>query len=231
MHSHQTKPRSTPASPTTGTHRPPPVLGPKTSPLPPFLNKAKVRTAPREHAPHPTMHPTHSTPPTVPHRTTGMHRPKMLLSAFALYGMLLVSTMVDAVVPCPALAVTAKAKPRAPRKPGSIFAVLAKVRNTGSTTLQNVSLVINVPISATYKGALAAPPVFKRFGASKAGPVVVGQSAYWPNFSLAPGKGLAVKLRGKVDKCEQTGTYNVQVAAYMTNPECSTPSGKPITVS
>ena len=159
-----------------------------------------------------------------------MRQPTLLLGVVALYGMLL-GSLVDAVVPtCPALAVAAKARPRASRKPGSTFAVYAKVRNTGRTSLQNVSLVVNAPLSATYKGATTAAPMLKHLGANKAGPVVVGQYAYWPNFSLAPGKGLAFKLRGKVDKCEQTGTYDVQVAAYMTSLACSTPVGTPLKV-
>ena len=154
----------------------------------------------------------------------------MLLSVITLFGVLLVSmTDVATASTCPSLALTASAKPRTARKPGSAFTVVAKVRNTGRTRLDNVGLVINVPINALNESK--AHPSFKRSEASNAAPVFNGQFVFWPKFSLAAGKGLTFKLRGKVDKCQEAGSYDVNAAVYIDSLDCATPLEMPIEVS
>lgn len=150
-----------------------------------------------------------------------------LVWASLLLLLLLLPTVVTGqVASCPALVVTAKAQPLRARKPGKSFAIYAKVSNVQSTPLSNVSLRMTVPLSATLKPSQASS---KRWG-SKSTPLVASPSVYWQGFSLAPGEGRVFKLTGKLSKCNQPGLFDVDVAAYMANPDCSSTLGTPIKV-
>lgn len=142
---------------------------------------------------------------------------KVLLSALVLVGILVVPTVHAQAPPCPSVVVSAYAKPRSVRKPGSAFAVFARVSTTSVSTLQNVSLRITVPFSAKY------PHTAKRFGQGDKHPVIAGPSAYWLGSSLTPGKPRVFKLTGRVNKCSQAGVFDVDVAAYVEGRSCSTP--------
>jgi hypothetical protein len=147
----------------------------------------------------------------------------MLLAALALVS-LVAMPRVQAQAPlCPSVVVSAYARPRTARKAGQAFTVYAKVRTTGTTPLHNVSLGVSVPFSATY-------PRPKPNDAAKGRPVIVPPNAFWPSFSLLPGKDRVFKLGGKVAKCAQSGTFNVGVAAYILDTGCITPIGAPVEV-
>lgn len=163
----------------------------------------------------------------MPALVRGTHgRARALLGAAVLAACLLLLPTVAGQVPaCPALVVSANAKPLRARKPGSTFAIVAKIRNVDAAPLQNVSLRVTVPLSATLKPRRA---LSKRSGAAR--PLLVAPTVYWQGFSLAPSEGRVFKLTGKLDKCIQTGVFDVDVAAYMTGPDCSTPLASPLKV-
>lgn len=148
---------------------------------------------------------------------------KVLFGALALLCILMLTKVEAQTPPCPSLVVSAYAKPKSARKPGSAFAVFAQIRTTSATSVHNVSLRITVPFSATY-------PSMKRSRVRRNQAVIVAPNAYWLSFSLAPGKGRVFKLSGRVNKCNVAGPFDVDVAAYITDTGCSTTSGNPIQV-
>ena len=148
----------------------------------------------------------------------------MVLAVLALVSILAMPTVQAQAPPlCPSVVVSAHARPRTTRKAGQPFTVYAKVRTTRTSPMHNVSLRMTVPFSATY-------PRPKPNDAAKGRPVIVPPTAFWPNFSLLPGKGRLFKLTGKVAKCAQSGTFNVEVAAYILDTGCNTPIGAPVEV-
>lgn len=147
----------------------------------------------------------------------------MALRALALLSILAMPAVRALTPSCPSVVVSAYARPWAARKLGQSFTIYAKVRATGTTPVHNVSLRVTVPFSATY-------PRAKPNDAARGRPVIVLPNAFWPSFSVLPGKDRVFKLTGKVAKCTQSGTFDVDVAAYIVDEGCSTPISSPIKV-
>lgn len=150
---------------------------------------------------------------------------KAALGLLVLFNVLLLPTAVNGQLPtCPSLLVSAYARPRRARKPGQAFTIYAKVGATGALPVHNVSLRVPVPFSAVY------PPA-KPNDAARGRPVIVpGGNAFWPSFSVRPGKDRRFKLKGKVDKCDQSGPFDIDVRAFILSQGCSTPIDDPVQV-
>jgi len=151
-----------------------------------------------------------------------------VLAAVALVGLFALPSV--QALACPSLMVSARTRPASPRKAGhasikvgQAFTVYAKVRNTGAAPMHNASLRMTVPFSADYRPS-------KPNDAARGRPVLLPPNAYWPSFSLRPGKSRVFKLSGKVAKCAQSDSFDVDVEAYILADGCTTPIAAPLEV-
>jgi hypothetical protein len=121
---------------------------------------------------------------------------------------------------CPDLAVVLSARPTT-AKPGGPLGVRVKVRNAGTTPLQDVGLRLTVPLGGiSYHKATAHPRIAGDDGSYN--PFFQAPQVYWPRFSLQAGKARTFTLKARVSKCQAAGTFVLEAAAYLAPLNCST---------
>ena len=155
---------------------------------------------------HPSCPPSH--PPSLPTLPPQAHSMKGFLSSTALMGLALISSIllpaVQAQPTCPGVTL------KAPRtiKAGRVVTLIARLTNTGITTINGGGLSLTLPTGLGFVAALTFPKRRRREGHQ---PEVVGQVLTWSGITLAPRKKLTFRVKARVSACAPaTGTVVAQ---------------------
>jgi len=155
---------------------------------------------------HPSCPPSH--PPSLPTLPPQAHSMKGFLSSTALMGLALLFSIllpaVQAQPTCPGVTL------KAPRtiKAGRVVTLIARLTNTGITTINGGGLSLTLPTGLEFVAALTFPKRRRREGHQ---PEVVGQVLTWSGITLAPRKKLTFRVKARVSACAPaTGTVVAQ---------------------